>query len=100
MTVGDWLRERRARKEAGALVRQVRRQLRRHGYRLTPEVAAEVKAAADKLDAARRAKDHDAVCTGLVALDELADKHLSFAKKSTFREYADSIAVAVLFALL
>jgi signal peptidase I len=35
----------------------------------------------------------------LVALDDLVDEHLAFARKSTAREYAESIGVAVLIAL-
>jgi signal peptidase I len=77
----------------------VRRQLRRHSYRLAKGVAVEAAAVADALHAAAVADDHDKICDGLVKLDDIVDKHLSFAKKSTFREYADSIAVAVLVAL-
>src|SRR5688500_17029449 len=35
----------------------------------------------------------------LLALDELTDEHLSFARKSTVREYGESIGIAVLIAL-
>ena len=35
-----------------------------------------------------------------VALDEVMDDHLAFARKSTLREYAESIGVAVAVALL
>jgi signal peptidase I len=97
--VMTWSRERRARKEAGALVRHVRRAVRRHGYRLPKDTAAELTASADALADARRRRDHDEIVAGLVKTEELSEKNLSFAKKSTFREYADSIAVAILIAL-
>jgi signal peptidase I len=95
----DCAAKRRARKEARILVRDVRRNLRKHSFRVPKEAAAELSGAADALEAARQKLDHDGVAAGLVKLDELNEKHLSFAKKSTFREYADSIAVAILIAL-
>jgi signal peptidase I len=92
-------RRRRARKEARNLVKHVRHHLKKHVYRLHKEAAADLTAAANTLDDAVTRDDHDALCDGLVKLDDLTDRHLSFARKSTFREYADSIAVAVLVAL-
>src|SRR5262245_19231266 len=92
----DWDRRRRARKEARGLVRSTRRALGRHGYRISQELQAELGDEASKLDKARVERDHDGVCRGLVKLEDMHEHHLSFAKKSTFREYADSIAVAIL----
>jgi signal peptidase I len=97
--VKDWDRRRRARKEARGLVRTTRKALSRHGYRISKELQAELGREADLLDKARQERDHDGVCRGLVKLEDLQEHHLSFAKKSTFREYADSIAVAILIAL-
>ncbi len=95
----DWRRRRRARNEARALVREVRRALKRHAHRIPGPAAVELGQGADALDAAISRDDHGAICDRLAALDLLVEKDLSFAKKSTFREYADSIAVAVLIAL-
>jgi signal peptidase I len=95
-----WRRRRRARREARGLERDVRAAVRRHRHRLSAETLAELKASADALGDARRAKDHDQVCAGLVRLEEQSDRYLSFARKSTLREYADSIAVAVVIALV
>jgi signal peptidase I len=92
-------RKRRVRREAQARVREARLALRRYESQIPAEARAELAAAARDLDAARIRGDHDATCDGLVRLDELVDRHLPYARKSTFREYAESIAVAVLIAL-
>ena len=102
-----WLREevevelqrRRWRKEAKLLLREARRGLKR-GVRLKPEVVAEVEAARGALQEAEAKPDFAALPEALVALDRALDRHLSFARKSTAREYTESIAVAVLIALL
>src|SRR5262245_22026918 len=95
----EWDRKRRARKAARGLVRSTRKALSVHGYRISKELQGELGGEAARLDKARQERDHDGVCRGLVKLEDLQERHLSFAKKSTFREYADSIAVAILIAL-
>ncbi|MSP17383.1 MAG: signal peptidase I, partial [Myxococcales bacterium] len=90
---------RRARREAKALVRLARGALRRSAYRIGEAVRAELILATGALERALAAGDHDATCVGMVRLDELAERHLGFARKSTFREYAESIAAAVMIAL-
>ncbi len=91
--------ERRARKEAKALVREARAALRKYEYKLGDDVRTEIATSADTLDKAVAAGDHDAICKGLVALEDQVDRNLQFSRKSTVREYAESIAVAVLIAL-
>jgi len=92
--------EKRARKEARARVREVRGILRDFPFRIPEPVRQAIGGTCDTLEQARTRRDHDGVSAGLVKLDEQAREHLSFAGKSTFREYAESIAVAVLIALL
>jgi signal peptidase I len=92
--------KRRARKEARGMARGVRKAVERHGHRVSREAREEIVEAAGKLDAALAGGDHDAICAAMVRVDELEASHLSFARKSAFREYADSIGVAVLVALL
>lgn len=95
----DWSRKRRARKEARGLVRDVRRAVKRHAHRIPKPAVADLTAEAEALQRSIDAGEHGAMCDGMARLDGLVEKNLSFAKKSTFREYADSIAVAVLIAL-
>jgi signal peptidase I len=92
--------KRRARKEARGMVRAARKAVLRHGHRLSKEARDELSAAAAALEAAVERDDHDAICAAMVKVDDLEHRHLAFAKKSAFREYADSIGVAVLVALL
>jgi signal peptidase I len=94
-----WQR-RRARKEGKSLARGARRSLARHAHRVSPAVREEIVGAAAALEAAVQKGDHDAICASMVTVDDLEHRHLGFAKKSAFREYADSIGVAVLVALL
>ena len=91
---------RRARGEARARVREVRGILREHPFRVPEPVRVDIGSTCDGLERSRAAGDHDALCQGLIKLDEQVQQHLSFVQKSTFREYAESIAVAVLIALL
>ena len=90
----------RVRREARALLRETRRVLRRHGDRVPSTIGSQLAAGADALEKAYAAGDGQAMRIHLVALDGLADEHLGFARKSTLREYAESIGIAVLIALL
>jgi signal peptidase I len=94
-----WRSRDRGIKEARLLLREGRRVLRKYSHRLTPEQAAKVKAAIDALSEAVIARDWDKLPGALNTLDELLDSHLGFARKSTAREYTESIAIAVLIAL-
>jgi signal peptidase I len=91
--------ETKVRRESRQLVREARRALRRHGHRIPDGVQKHIREEADALDAAVKAKDGSAMRQRLVTLDDLVDEHLAFARKSTAREYAESIGVAVLIAL-
>ena len=91
--------QRRARKEARRLLSEVKRLTKKHDYRLPETPKKELHAAMAELRAALDAKDHDRICENLTRLDDLNDRHLGFAHKSTLREYAESIGVAVLIAL-
>lgn len=95
--------DKRVRKEARGLVRETRRALRRFAYKIPDGVRADLAERADALDRAAAGSDDasaDAMRRELVVLDDLVDEHLSFARKSTFREYTESIGVAILIALL
>jgi signal peptidase I len=95
-----FFRRRKLIRESKALVRETRRILRKRGWRIPPDKAREIGQRADMLRDAVRARDFDAMPRELAALDEQVDKHLAFARKSTLREYAESVGTAVLIALL
>jgi signal peptidase I len=92
--------EKRVRKEARSLVAEARRALRRHGERVPDSMRREIGLQADRLDEAFRAGDSSAMREHLVVLDEMVDEHLAFARKSTAREYTESIGIAVMIALV
>ena len=94
-----WKSRQRGMKEARLLLREGRRVLRKYSHRLTGEQQAKVKAAIDALSAAVIARDYDKLPGALNALDDVLDNNLGFARKSTAREYTESIGVAVLIAL-
>lgn len=95
-----WRRDRRTLKDAKALLKESRRILKRHRSRLKQPVAEELDQTAEELQRAWRDKDAAAARPLLEKHDRLLEKHLHFARKSAFREYAESIGIAVLIALL
>ena len=94
-----WKSRQRGIKEARLLLREGRRVLRKYSHRLTGEQQAKVKAAIEALSEAVIARDFDKLPGALNALDDVLDGNLGFARKSTAREYTESIGVAVLIAL-
>jgi signal peptidase I len=98
---GKGRQRRRLHKESKLLIREAKRALRKFGYRAPERAQNEVRAALAELDrlVVAKEKDPDTLSSALNALDKKLDEHLSFARKSTLREYAESIAVAVLIAL-
>jgi signal peptidase I len=90
---------RRAVKEARLLLREARRMLRRYSHRLSTASADAVRDAIDKLAQVVDMRDYERLADGLNGLDRALDDHLSFARKSTLREYGESIGVAILIAL-
>ena len=91
---------RRARLEAKHLAKEARRILRKKSFRIPGAVAATVTEAIKGVDDALAAGDLERLRKANAALDDAMDDHLSFARKSTLREYAESIGVAVAVALL
>jgi signal peptidase I len=90
---------RRALKEARLLLREARRMLRRYAHRLSLPAGEAVRAAVDQLAGAVDTREYEKLPDALNALDKALDEHLSFARKSTIREYGESIGVAILIAL-
>ena len=95
-----WRKRRRAVREARHLIKEARRILRKYSYRIKEETADEVVKAIGALREGLAGKHFGTIRERLERLDELVDKHLGFGRKSAIREYAESIGVAVLVALL
>jgi len=91
---------RRANLEARHLLKEARRILRKRGPQIPGAVTATVSAAIKGVTDAMEAGDVERLRKANLTLDETMDDHLSFARKSTFREYAESIGVAIAVALL
>ena len=91
---------RRATLESRHLLKEARRILKKKGAQLPGAVAATVRAAIQGVVDASAAADVDRMRKANITLDEVLDDHLSFARKSTLREYAESIGVAIAVALL
>jgi signal peptidase I len=94
-----WKNRQRGIKEARLLLREARRIMRKYAHRLTPEATVKVRESIDSLDSVLRQKEWGALTNALNGLDKRLDEHLGFARKSTVREYTESIGIAVLIAL-
>ena len=90
----------RARVEGQHLVKESRRILKRKSYRIPASIAAQVTADVKAVEDALAGDDLEQMRKAIAALDDAMDDHLAFARKSTVREYVESIGVAVLVALL
>jgi signal peptidase I len=86
--------------EARNLATEARRILRRKQARIPAAVNSDVEAAAAAVEASLAANDADRVRDAVAQLDAKMDQHLGFARKSAFREYGESIGVAIAIALL
>ena len=95
-----WRLRSRLQAEAKHLVAEARRILDRKGQEIPRAVATEVEEAVAAVESARQGTDLEALRVALTTLDEKMDQHLQFARKSTVREYSESIVVAVTIALL
>ena len=106
MTFAGWQswKQRRVRRrtesEARLLAAEARRILSRKRGSVPESVATDIEASASELEAALAGDDAERTRQALGRLDEKMDEHLAFARKSSLREYAESIGVAVAIALL
>ncbi len=85
--------------EAQHLIREARRILKKKSYRIPDAVAVEVNAAVTGVETALQGRVIEPIQQALKTLDERMEQHLAFARKSTVREYSESIFVAVGIAL-
>jgi signal peptidase I len=86
--------------EAQHVLGEARRILKKKRDGIPQTVTAEVEEAMAATEAALDGDDLEALRQAASTLDEKLDQHLGFARKSTVREYSESIVVAVAIALL
>ena len=91
---------RRAQAEARHLAHEARRIIKKKRYRIPDAVVSDVESAVNEVEQSLKGEDHERTRQALSRLDEKMDEHLAFARKSSLREYAESIGVAVAIALL
>ena len=90
----------RARRKALRFARDTRSVVGRHARRFPEEVRRQIEAAAAEVEAAAEGEERERLSLALVQLDGLWDRHFAFARKSTLREYAEVVAMAVVAALV
>ena len=93
-----WRERRRLRDEAHLLLKEARRVARRYAHRLTPELARMLAERIDVLATALRERGDLGAASQ--PLGELLDGELKFARKSSTRQYVESLAGVVFVALL
>jgi signal peptidase I len=92
--------QRRARSEARHLIDEARGILRRKRDEIPDAVHRDIEGAIAEVEGALASGDLESSREALSKLDEKIDEHLKFARKSSLREYVESIGVAVTIALL
>jgi len=96
--ITNWQNQRllkRTQLEARHALAECRRILKRRGYLVPESATKELQMYMQGVDTALKTPELDKLREALIGLDERMTKHLSFARKSAFREYAESIGVAV-----
>ena len=90
----------RLRKDGRRFLKQARRLRGKHGKKLSEVAVAAVDKAINRVEEALGRTDGEGLATALRDLDETMERYLGHLRKSTFREYAESIGLAVAFALI
>ena len=91
--------DRRVRREVHVLIKEVRAGLRRSGGKLPETLRERIEGKTRAIRAALDNNDRQAMRSGLTELDDMIDEHLAV-RKSTIRQYVESIGIAVMIALL
>lgn len=95
-----WGVKSRVRSDARALRRSAKKLLKKHGQKLAPAAQQEVEASIGAVDAALAGPLAAPAQEARAGLDATLERHLAFARKSTAREYAESVGGAIGVALL
>jgi signal peptidase I len=91
---------RQAKDQGKHLVKEARRILKKKRLQIPEAVSGEIALAVAEVETAIKADSFERLREAIAALDEQMDKHLAFARKSSAREYAESIGIALAVALL
>jgi signal peptidase I len=97
-TLRAWNARRRLHRDAYVILKEARRVARRYSHRLSAAQSKTLAARTDELGRALRTRDH--VAPAMESLLELLEGDLSFTRKSTARQYVESIGGVVFVALL
>ena len=92
--------DKKALKSAERMIADVERLLKKHAARLKGKDEAKVRAAIDETRDALDEGQRKRLSAAVKELENRVDQVMAFAKKSTVREYAESIGIAVLIAVL
>ena len=92
--------DRKLRSETRKLLREAKAGLSRHGSRLPGPAREEIEQRVDALEGAVREDDGDAMRVQGPVLDSMLEEQFAFLRKSTLREYAESIGIAVVIAVV
>ncbi|MCP4674472.1 MAG: signal peptidase I, partial [Deltaproteobacteria bacterium] len=90
----------RYRKEAKQLLKSVRKILAKKGSRVSDRGKTELNKSIERLDSSLKNESNESIADAVRKLEEKSNRYLAFARKSAFREYFESIGVAVLVAIV
>ncbi|HUT76785.1 MAG TPA: S26 family signal peptidase, partial [Polyangia bacterium] len=91
---------RRRSKAAIQLRARIRRILRRKPHRVSDKGRQELEQALAELEQALAGDDDGKISAAARRLEEKSSRHLTFARKSAFREYLESIGIAIIVAVI
>ncbi|MCP4604899.1 MAG: signal peptidase I [Proteobacteria bacterium] len=96
----SFLNRRRRNKEARQLLKNVQKILTKKGSRVSEKGKSELQKAIDGLSKQLDGNDDKSIINAIQNLEDKIERYLSFARKSAFREYFESIGIAVIVAIL
>lgn len=88
------------RRDGANFIKQTRGLRQKHDKKLSDVAKVALDKALKEAEAALQGEDAEAISVKLKGLDQVAEQYLGRFRKSTLREYAESIGVAVAFALI
>lgn len=90
----------RRRKEAAQIAKGLRKILKKKGHKVPKKGKVQLDEVLENLESQIANKEDDKIIKTLKVVEDKSDRYLAFAKKSTGREYFESIGIAILVAIL